>query len=243
MPVDNFLVGQVITTRLFHYLDRIIQQVVAVCEGEREQWLETRNSVRALRVRELLAGKTGDIDSATELIRYPLRRHHLALVVWYPDTGTDGDALARLQQFVRASAETAGAAASPLFVADDQLSGSAWLPYRSAASDAVADIRDFVAARRDAPRVAIGRIAPGISGFRRSHQLAQRETLQVFLRTGSSYKAAAARLDLHSKSVNYRVGRAVARRGRPITEDRLEIELALLVCHWYGAPVLRPATA
>ncbi|MGK8488895.1 hypothetical protein [Nocardia asiatica] len=61
MPVDNFLVGQVIATRLFHYLDRIIQQVVAVYEGEREQWLETRNSVRALRVRELLAGKTGDI--------------------------------------------------------------------------------------------------------------------------------------------------------------------------------------
>ncbi len=54
---------------------------------------------------------------------------------------------------------------------------------------------------------------------------------------------AAAQLDLHSNSVKYRVGRAVARRGRPITEDRLEIELALLVCHWYGAPVLRPATA
>ncbi|MGY1948939.1 helix-turn-helix domain-containing protein [Nocardia asiatica] len=70
-----------------------------------------------------------------------------------------------------------------------------------------------------------------------------RETLQVFLRTGSSYKAAAAQLDLHSNSVEYRAGRAVARRGRPITEDRLEIELALLVCHWYGAPVLRPATA
>ena len=68
-----------------------------------------------------------------------------------------------------------------------------------------------------------------------------RETLRVFLRTGSSYKAAAAQLDLHSNSVKYRVGRAVSRRGRPITDDdRLDVELALLICHWYGAAVLRP---
>ncbi|WP_280253889.1 PucR family transcriptional regulator [Nocardia abscessus] len=301
MPVDPFLVGQVITTRLFHYLDRIIQQVVTVYEGEREQWLETRNSVRALRVRELLAGKTVDIDGTTELIRYPLRWHHLALIVWYPDTGADDDELAQLQQFVRAAAETAGAGASPLFVADDQLSGWAWLPYRSARPDAVAAVRGFAAAQRSAPRVAIGTMAPGVPGFRRSHRSAQdarsvalalgdaeqrviaaedsglavaallgrsmpevrewvgevlgalatdndndarlRETLQVFLRTGSSYKAAAAELDLHANSVKYRVGRAVSRRGRPIAEDRLDIELALLVCHWYGAPVLRPETS
>ncbi|MGY2119457.1 PucR family transcriptional regulator [Nocardia gipuzkoensis] len=70
-----------------------------------------------------------------------------------------------------------------------------------------------------------------------------RETPQVFLRTGSSYKAAAAELDFHANSVKYRVGRAVSRRGRPIAEDRLDIELALLVCHWYGAPVLRPETS
>jgi hypothetical protein len=36
------------------------------------------------------------------------------------------------------------------------------------------------------------------------------------------------------------VGRAVARRGREIDNDRLDIELALLICHWYGAAVLQP---
>jgi DNA-binding PucR family transcriptional regulator len=66
-----------------------------------------------------------------------------------------------------------------------------------------------------------------------------RETLRVFLRTGSSYKAAAPELDLHANSVKYRVGRAVVRRGRPIDDDRLEVELALLVCFWFGAAVLR----
>ncbi len=67
-----------------------------------------------------------------------------------------------------------------------------------------------------------------------------RETLRVFLSCGSSYKTAAEELNLHFNSVKYRVGRAVARRGREIGSDRLDVELALLACHWYGAAVLQP---
>ena len=67
-----------------------------------------------------------------------------------------------------------------------------------------------------------------------------RETLRVFLGHGSSYKQAADELCLHFNTVKYRVGRAIARRGRAIAEDRLDVELALLACHWYGAAVLQP---
>ena len=67
-----------------------------------------------------------------------------------------------------------------------------------------------------------------------------RETLRVFLRAGSSYKAAAGELHLHFNSVKYRVARAVERRGRPITDDVLDVEVALLLCHWYGGAVLAP---
>jgi hypothetical protein len=38
--------------------------------------------------------------------------------------------------------------------------------------------------------------------------------------------------------VKYRVGRAAERRGRPIDDDRLDVELALLLCRSYGAAVL-----
>ena len=65
-----------------------------------------------------------------------------------------------------------------------------------------------------------------------------RETLRVFLGTGSSFKAAAEKLHLHTNTVKYRVARAIERRGRPITDDRLEVEVALLLCHWFGAAVL-----
>jgi DNA-binding PucR family transcriptional regulator len=65
-----------------------------------------------------------------------------------------------------------------------------------------------------------------------------RETLRVFLGTGSSFKAAADKLHLHTNTVKYRVGRAIERRGRPITDDRLEVEVALLLCHWFGEAVM-----
>ncbi|WP_328402218.1 PucR family transcriptional regulator [Nocardia sp. NBC_00403] len=299
-PADGVTVVEAITSTLFDYIDWITEQVVAVYETEREQWLESRNSARALRVREVLAGKKPvDIDAATESIRYPLHWHHLALIIWYPDTGASGDELTRLQRFVRELAAAVGTAAAPLFAAADRMSGWAWLPYRSEQSDAVAKVRDFASKRADAPRLTIGIMGQGVPGFRRSHQYALlarsvaltrgdveprimaasdpglsaaallggsaevaewvgevlgelatddendarlRETLRMFLHTGSSYKAAAAELDLHFNSVKYRVGRAVARRGRPITDDRLDVELALLICHWYGAAVLRPNT-
>ena len=64
-----------------------------------------------------------------------------------------------------------------------------------------------------------------------------RETMHVFLSSDGSYKLAAERLNLHSNTVKYRVGRAIARRGRAIGTDRLDVELALLLCHWYGSAV------
>jgi DNA-binding PucR family transcriptional regulator len=290
---------EAITATLFEYIDWMSQQVVAIYEDERERWLENQNSLRALRVREVLAAhRTIDVDAATTSIRYPLRWHHVGLVLWYPDVGADGDELARLQRFLRELAESAGAAAAPLFVAADQTCGWGWLPYRASTDDAPTAVRRFALARPDAPSLAIGTMADGVEGFRQSHREAEtarsvsviakrpeptvisasdpglsvvarlggdvagtrdwvatvlgdlaidnendgrlRDTLRVFLACGASYKVAAEELNLHFNSVKYRVGRAVARRGREIGSDRLDVELALLACHWYGPAVLQP---
>lgn len=283
-----------ITTTLFGYIDWISQQVVGVYEDERERWLENQNSVRALQVREVLAGGPIDVDAATTAIRYPLLRHHVALVLWYPDQHADHDELARLQRVARELADAAGAEPSPLFVAADRTTGWVWLSYRTDPGDVTARIRTFARTRSELPSIAMGTAGSGVDGFRRSYRQAMRaravavvddehafiaasdpgmtaaallganltelrdwvtevlgplasdtpnderlrETLRVFLRTGSSYKAAAQELNLHFNSVKYRVGRAVARRGRPIADDRLDVELALLVCAWYRSAVL-----
>ena len=292
---------EAMSAAMFEYIDWMSQQVVVVYEDERERWLENQNSLRGLRVREVLdANKTVDVDAATTSIRYPLRWHHLGLVMWYPEPGAEGDELGRLQRFLRELGEAAGAGAGPLFVAADKSCGWGWLPYRAAVSDVVSKVRRFALARPDSPSVAIGTMAAGVEGFRRSHREAQqargvaitrewrgptviaaddpglsvvarlggdvagirdwvatvlgdlaaddenderlRETLRVYLACGSSYKTAAEELNMHFNTVKYRVGRAVARRGREIGSDRLEIELALLACHWYGTAVLQQKT-
>ncbi|SPM28492.1 PucR family transcriptional regulator, partial [Mycobacterium terramassiliense] len=294
---------EAMSAAMFGYIDWMSQQVVAVYEDERERWLENQNSLRALRVREVLAaGKAIDADAATTAIRYPLRWHHLGLVTWYPEQGGAGDELGRLQRFLRDLADAVGADAAPLFVPADQSCAWGWLPFRAAVADA-ADVVDkarrFALTRPDAPDLAIGTLHAGADGFRRSHREALeargvaivagrpdaaaptviaagdpglsivarlggdvaatrdwvitvlgdlasendarlRKTLRVFLGCGSSYKVAAEELNMHANSVKYRVGRAVARRGREIGADRLDVEVALLACHWYGSAVLPP---
>jgi DNA-binding PucR family transcriptional regulator len=74
------------------------------------------------------------------------------------------------------------------------------------------------------------------------HYARLRETLRVFLATGGSYTASAAELAMHKNSVKYRVEKAGQERGRPIRCDRLDVELALHVCHWLGHAVLTRPT-
>lgn len=61
-----------------------------------------------------------------------------------------------------------------------------------------------------------------------------RRTVQVFLQHGGSFTEAAARLHLHKNTVHYRVKKAEQLRGRPLSEDRLDLEVALLVCDGLG---------
>jgi DNA-binding PucR family transcriptional regulator len=295
----RYAVLEAMTATLFQYIDWITQQVIVVYEDERERWLEDQNSLRAVRVRDLLeAPNPVDVDEATTALRYPMRWHHLAVVMWYPDTGTNAGAIAGLQRFLRELGQATGAAATPLFVADDRTCAWGWLPYRTATPAAEAEVRRFTAGKRDAPDIAIGTMCSGVAGFQKSHREAARarrvaviaegaeptlicasdpglavaallgadvtdtrawvagtlgtlaadtdndallrETLRVYFGCGSSYKQAAEELNLHFNTVKYRVGRAIARRGRRIGTDRLDIELALLACHWYGAAVLLP---
>lgn len=62
--------------------------------------------------------------------------------------------------------------------------------------------------------------APGVDQLR--------ETVRVYLASGGSYTQAAARLHLHKNTVHYRVRKAEELRGRPLGDDRLQVEVALL---------------
>lgn len=302
-PETSLAIFERMTSVTFRYIDWISQQVVAVYEDERDRWLANRNSTQALRVREVLSGNDSDPEAVTAAIRYPMRRQHLAVVLWWPGedkqsvgrAAAHDDALAKLEQFLRAAADHVGTQGSPLFLAADQRTGWGWLPLSGAtAPGASAQLRQFTDAHPGAPAVAVGTPLPSVDGFRQSHRQALRahgvavtanltgvtaadapgfaaaalmgenqnnarefvhavlgplagssgndarlrETLQVFLRHGGSYTAAAEELVVHFNTVKYRVGRALERRGRPLGDDRLDVEMALLLSQWYAAAVL-----
>ena len=72
------------------------------------------------------------------------------------------------------------------------------------------------------------------------HHARLRDTLLVFLESGGSYKTAAERLMLHKNTVQYRVRKAQESLGRPVGENRHDVELALQASRWLGASVLQP---
>jgi len=75
------------------------------------------------------------------------------------------------------------------------------------------------------------------------HHARLRDTLLVFLRSGSSYKTTAQQLTLHKNTVQYRVRKAQESLGRPVGDNRHDVQLALEASHWLGSYVLRPAAA
>ncbi|MGW6332958.1 PucR family transcriptional regulator [Nocardia rhamnosiphila] len=70
-----------------------------------------------------------------------------------------------------------------------------------------------------------------------------RETLRVFLASGGSYTSTAASLTMHKNSVMYRLRKIENLLGRSVRERRLDLENALLLCHWLGPAVLHPMTS
>jgi hypothetical protein len=73
------------------------------------------------------------------------------------------------------------------------------------------------------------------------HHARLRDTLLVFLQSGGSYKATAERLMLHKNTVQYRIRKAEESLGRPVGENRHDVELALQASRWLGLAVLQSA--
>src|SRR5258705_12301342 len=155
-PPLSLAVFSQISEVTFGYIDWITQQVVSTYQSEHDRWMETQNSLRALRVRELLDGADLDPDEVATAIRYPLRRTHLAVVAWR-DKDEGGDGLASMERFVDQLAESAGARETSLFISVDRMTGWAWIPMPAdAAPGAVERMREFAAGQTDPPWVAAG---------------------------------------------------------------------------------------
>lgn len=65
-----------------------------------------------------------------------------------------------------------------------------------------------------------------------------RSTLLTLLRHDMSYTATAEAMVMHKNSIRYRLTSAEAMLGHRVTENRLDVELALTACTWLGRAVL-----
>jgi len=65
-----------------------------------------------------------------------------------------------------------------------------------------------------------------------------RETLRVFFLTGESYTDTAARMKLHRNTVKYRIAKALEQGDTVISSNRIDLAVALNVCHFLGPAVL-----
>ena len=73
------------------------------------------------------------------------------------------------------------------------------------------------------------------------HCARMRATVWAYLSSGHSLNTAAAELHLHKNTIQYRIRKAEEVRGRPLSEGRIDVEVALLACLLLGSTVLRPA--
>lgn len=70
-----------------------------------------------------------------------------------------------------------------------------------------------------------------------------RDTVRTYLESGGQSTLTAERMHIHRNTVRYRVRRAEEVRGRPLDEERIDLEAALVVCAQLGSSVLRPSAS
>jgi DNA-binding PucR family transcriptional regulator len=153
------------------YIDKVSEEVVSAYESEKENWLRNQSVARAARIRALLRNEQVDVSSSEAILGYRLRQHHLGVVTWITGASA-GDALGLLE---RATAEVAAEArcdGRPMFVPQDEFSAWAWMPLGARRDIALPGMSVKSSNGGDRIRFAFGEPAPGVPGFRRTHQQA-----------------------------------------------------------------------
>ncbi|HEX4361285.1 MAG TPA: helix-turn-helix domain-containing protein [Pseudonocardia sp.] len=175
-----------LSSAAFGFVDLVAEEVVAVHQAERDDWMRQRNTARLAKITSVLEARTGDLgqDDATEsALGYQLgHASHRAAVFWCEVDG--GSRLATLERLMPSVAAALGAVRPPLVVAPDAATLWAWFPVATspdagpaggarAGSDALAAaVTEAIAVVPDG-YAAFGDPAPGPDGFRRSHQQAR----------------------------------------------------------------------
>lgn len=153
------------------YIDTMARQTTAAFTDEQERWRRSRSATRERAVRQLLDGDSNDDPESLGLrLRYELRRHHVAIILWQR---VDGDVIvdpATLEEAVGAIAEDLGCKTGLT------LHAAVGVIWAWVSRDSRFDHADLEKAERGDPAgelsAALGEPGFGVAGFRASHQQA-----------------------------------------------------------------------
>jgi DNA-binding PucR family transcriptional regulator len=157
---DELIAAQDVSSALiFAYVDRVSGVLVEEYGTERERMMRGATQLRAETVRAILSGEPIDEETLHGRLGYDIRRRHVAMRV----TSTTSE----VRGLERAAREAAAAVAAgePLIVPSGAASMDVW----AGSYEAVDTTRLERYEPPEGIRVAFGRPAAGLEGFRRSH--------------------------------------------------------------------------
>lgn len=158
-------------TFMFRYVDLVSAELVAAYHVERDRWVRSAAAVRAETARAIIDNEERQDVAASARLRYELRRHHVAAVLAVEPSGAGPDAVLTLEREAYAAAGACGARDVMVVPAGAAV---VWAWYGSLEPPAADQLAALERHRPpDGVRLAIGRPAFGLDGFRITHLEAQ----------------------------------------------------------------------
>jgi DNA-binding PucR family transcriptional regulator len=152
----------------FAYVNALSTHAAEEFRVERERWARSADAVRVDVLRAILAREEIDPVRASSRLRYELRRHHLALVLWTDDdpraSGVDD-----LRRIAREIASVLGCS-RPLTIPIGEPLVAAWIAAPPGLSVGAAQAAALEAVDGSVVRVSLGNLDEGVAGFRRTHK-------------------------------------------------------------------------
>lgn len=151
---------------MFEYIDHITEELVAAYHVERDRWVRTAAAVRAETARRIVDGDLRDERGACDRLGYELRRTHVGMILAC-EQRTDGSGHARSLE--REAIETASilGCADPLLVPVGDVLWAWCGTFKAPAANALTRLEAHRPS--EGVRIAFGRPAHGIEGFRITH--------------------------------------------------------------------------
>jgi hypothetical protein len=152
---------------MFEYVDSVCDQLVAAYHVERDRWVRSAAAVRAETARNLIEGRSGSERVDSSRLGYELERHHVGLIL---SGEAQHHAPGGVGSLERQAIEICAAlgCTDPLLIPAGAAALWAWSgTFDPPSAQALASVETY--RPPDGVRIAIGRPARGVEGFRVTH--------------------------------------------------------------------------